>query len=68
MQYKIEGKVNIPIDECDDFEKSLKNKDFDFFRYLSENDAKIKITKRNKYAERSNKKIVDSLFNGDKKK
>ena len=62
MEYKIEGKVKIPLDECEDFEEALKNKDFEFFRYLSGNNAKIKVAKRNKYAERSNKKIVDSLF------
>ncbi len=61
MEYKIEGKVNIPEDESLDFEESLKNKSFDFFRYLSENNAKIKIKKRNKYAERSNQKIMGTL-------
>lgn len=41
--YKIEVKVNISKDECEEFEESLKNKEFDFFRFLADNSAKIKI-------------------------
>lgn len=62
MEYKIEGRVRIPADECKEFEESLNNKSFDFFRYLSENNANIKIKKRNKYAEKSNKKAINSLI------
>ncbi len=67
MKYKIEGEVDILEEEHKDFELSLKNKSFDFFRYLSENNAKIEIRKRNKFAEKSNKKIIDSIIKGLKK-
>lgn len=48
MEYEIEVKVNIPKEECEKFEEYLENKDFDFFRCLSENNAKIKIIKKSK--------------------
>lgn len=46
MKYKLEIKINISEEECTGFEDSLRNKDFDFFRYLADNNAKIKIVSR----------------------
>lgn len=45
MKYKLEINVEISEEECKEFENSLKEKEFDFFRYLADNDAKIKIIK-----------------------
>ena len=48
MKYKIEGEVDIPKEECESFEYSNKQKLFDFFRFLADNSAKIKIKKMKK--------------------
>lgn len=48
MRFRFEVIVAIPEDEAQGFLTSYANKSFDFFRYLADNNAKIKSIKPKK--------------------